>query len=226
MGKSFLLVSFIFSVLFSHAECYYSNYALKLDVTFSDNKDLICYAIISACDFNVDSVSDEGYLLNVLKKRKGLDSIVVYEQLLEYRYCISEPYCSHDERQSVFQLFEEVQFNKERVVQIAVLDWKVISALESISTKLSLNDTLMFTQKPLKVAFVEGYLCAHTVSVYNANPEVEQGLRELALINEEIMEWQADSNFQNGDAYDERLWEIIDRINKAGGVITVSSCTD
>lgn len=226
MGKGFFLVSFLFLVLSSQGECYYSNYALKLSITTSDNVVFTCYKQISACDFTLDSVQGNNYLLNALIEKSNRANVQVFRHSFEYFYCISEPDCGPEEKQSVVHLFDKVELKQEKIQKVELLEWKIISAMEGISTELDIRDSALFSQLPNKIVSISGYLCSHTISVFKSSSLLENELSRLSSVKREIQQLEAPLDYQNGDAYDQRIWQIIRQINEVKGVITVSGCSD
>jgi len=150
----------------------------------------------------------------------------VFRHSFQYFYCISEPDCGPEEKQSVVHLFDKVELKQEKIQKVELLEWKIISAMEGVSTELDIRDSALFSQLPNKIVSISGYLCSHTISVFKSSSLLENELSRLSSVKREIQQLEAPLDYQNGDAYDQRIWQIIRQINEVKGVITVSGCSD
>jgi hypothetical protein len=62
--------------------------------------------------------------------------------------------------------------------------------------------------------------------VYQLYPELESLLLQVKVFSSEGESTEEPSQQGDGDAYDDKLWALIDILAKMEGVITVSGCTD
>lgn len=220
-----LIASLLTSV--SHAECQYSNYALKLKLTLTSGEKLIRYRAISACDLELDSIGSNAYLQKVLFNTDLTIDIPWFAHKAEYRYCSEEQLnCADDEKLSVYHLFTGGVLQQSSLRNIEVLDHERVSALSWISTELQVSDTALFHQKPIEVILCGGYLCYHRIAVYKRRPEQLPVLGAIRELNTEMDTVEGGFDRANGDAYDERMWTLIEQLRNAKDMVVISECTD
>jgi hypothetical protein len=226
--RIFFLLLCLAAVRFVYAECYYSDYALQLEIRMKDGEERICYQAISACHFFPDSANDEGYLPLALAMPEETDSMEVYLLRFPFRYCPdSLTLCPEGEKQTVYAYFEPLKLALSDIHQIHLSSCIQLASFEGISTELSLSDTAYFARKAEEVIPVEGYLCYHSISVYQHYPALDSVLLQLmAYVSRGEESREAFSPENDGDAYDKEIWALIDILAKMEGVITVSGCTD
>ncbi len=226
MRIALLLITSLLATL-SHAECYYASYALTLKLTATSGEELIRYRTISACDLDLDSIGSNAYLHQVLFNTDLTIDIPWFAQRAEYRYCLEEQLdCADDEKMSVYQLFTGAALEPSHIERIEVLDHERVSALSWISTELQVADTVLFHQKPIEVVLCGGYLCYHSIAVFKSRPEQLAVLRAIKELNTEMESAEGGLDHANGDAYDERMWTLIEQLRSAKDMIVVSECTD
>lgn len=226
MRTALLLIASLLAGIAS-AECYYSSYALTLKLTTTSGEELIRYRTIGACDLELDSIGSSAYLEQVLFNTDLTVDVLWFAQKAEYHYCTDEQLdCAEDERLSVHQLFTGTVLEPSGVRSIEVLDHRRVSALSWISTELQVADTMLFHQKPIDVILCGGYLCYHRIAVYKNRPEQLPVLRAVRELNTEMERVEGGLDHTNGDAYDERMWVLIEQLRSAKDIVVVSECTD
>ena len=226
MRPALLLIGSLLSIL-SHAECQYSNYALKLKLTTTSGEELIRYRTISACYLELDSIANDAYLQKVLFNTGLTSDVKWYSHRAAYRYCVNdEVSCPADEKATLYHLFDGFALEPASIRRIDVLDHERVSSLNEISTDLQLADTVLFHQEPIEIISCGGYLCYHRIAVYKSSPELEPVLREVSKLNAEMEGVEDGLDRSNGDAYDDRMWQLIEQLRTAKDLIVVSECSD
>jgi hypothetical protein len=226
MMKSLPLLAFLLFGLTAFAECYYTDYQLTFNISTA-KEERVCYQTISSCDFNLDSINSVEYLKGVFSMSGNTDCIKVYKYQQPFAYCLEgKTECPENEKDIIYALFEEIILDKSEVSDFKVIETISVSALESISTELELADTLLFRQDPIEVISCEAYLCYHTISIYEENPDIKTVLDDIKALTSEVAQLGDEMDYRNEDDYDDRLWQLIDQLKTADGVITVSGCSD
>ncbi len=226
MRIALLLIASLFAIL-SHAECQYSNYALTLKLTTTSGEQLIRYRTISACDLELDSIGSNAYLQGVLFNTGLASEAKWYAHRAAYRYCVNDELaCAEDEKATLYHLFDGRALEQGSIRRIEVLEQVLVSALNGISTDLELADTVLFHQEPIEIISCGGYLCYHRIAIYKHRPEVGAVLDAISALNAEMEGVENGLDRSNGDAYDARMWELIEQLRTARELIVVSECTD
>lgn len=226
MRTALLLITSLLAGIAS-AECYYSSYALTLKLTTTSGDELIRYRTISACELELDSMDSGAYLQEVLFNTDLTVDVLWYAHRAEYHSCMEEQLdCVQHERLSVHHLFTGAVLEPSSIRSIEVLENVRVPALNWISTELQVADTVLFHQKPIEVVLCSGYLCYHNIAVYKSRPEQLPVLRAIRELNTEMDSVEGGLDHSNGDAYDERMWVLIEQLRTAKDIIVVSECTD
>lgn len=210
----------------SMAECYYTNFELKLEITTTDGRQMIAYQSISACKLNLDSTESK-HLISALQKEARSKTIKLYKFRSFYRYCTQDSWaCNETEMASIYHHFEAFELDAQQVKSIKLLDRQQVSSTEHISSELELKDTLMFHQRPIQIIRLWAFLCDFNVAVFKSDPVLDGELKNLLDFKQELHELHKNRDYSNGDEMDAQALEIIDRINKLDGAIVVSACGD
>lgn len=218
----------LFIAIWAQSECDYSQYELKLKVALVTGDEVIYYRTISMCDLELDSIKSNDYLQSVLfNTYDGAVEVKWYKHRAAYRFCYDERVtCATDEKATIYHSFVALTLPRTNVIKVEVVDHKRVSAVDGISTELQLSDTVMFQKVPKEVITCGGYLCYHRIAIYKNNPGLKTTMSAIRALNAEIAALGESLDSSNGDAFDERMWQLVEQLKTAQGMIVVSGCTD
>ena len=122
-------------------------------------------------------------------------------------------------------MIEKVNLNKNTVAHIKLLEYERVPSYEHIYSGLSLSDTTWSKSEPLAINHFNAYLCYNTIIIHKSNNEVEVILNEIKELQSEIDSLE-DISYENGDYYDDKLFELTSKLYGKGKLVIISGCTD
>jgi hypothetical protein len=225
--KIWLISVLLFGSCFAKAECYYSEYQVVFQISISKTSSIICYQSFSSCELELDSLSNQGYLIRKLKQQNSNDKLLIYNNRVAFHYCLEgKSDCADSTKAVVFSLVEPIILNRSDVDFIKVLSAERYSVFEQLSTPLSLSDSTWHNQVPQTVLEFEAYLCSHSVFIFKEKPEVISCIQALNALQEKVDNLSYEALQLEGDNYDAKIWEYIEELAKEDYLVIVSSCTD
>lgn len=170
------------------AQSYYYKYQLKFDITTDSEESLILYREIGAFYFDLDSIHNQEYLKSSLRAYGStVDSLSFYENSIEYFYCIADTInCPDSEKESVLALLDKVILGITDIKRIEVLETKVASNFEYISTPLQISDTAWMKKPSLRAESFYTNLCSHKIHIYKNSQQLDNLISELEITQAEI----------------------------------------
>lgn len=228
MAKALVfMIMFFAAAPIIHAECYYSQYHLKLQISTSKTQSMVCYQSISACNFNPDSANSQRYLINQLLREFGSEQVLVYRKRIKFKYCLGGKHiCNEREKLEVYAFMNDIMLMPSEIQHIKVLSSEHASVFENISSSLSLEDTSWLKTEPTSAYAFMGYLCDHSIVLYDNQTIHKPLLDQLQALQNELQATDRKDSDIDLDDFDQRLWTLIEQVNKIPKLVTVSSCTD
>lgn len=210
-----LLLIIIGFTSFIKAECYYSNYQFKLEIQTNLHKS-IYYNEISACDFNIDSIQSQSYLIRVLQK-KHLSDLTVFKNRFHYKYCFEEWLdCLEIEKDSISILFNKIVLKNNDIASIQIIEHTKVQAFRAAYTDTqikSLEDAAWMKKPPVKVLYCGTYLNYYQIFVHEINNQIDKILSEIKILQSTIDELEkADQLEFNVDLYDSKISLLVSKL--------------
>lgn len=208
---------------FLFAECYYSDFELKFEITTSGDEKMICYKSVSTCDFDTNFRDDQDYLFRTLKLHNESNKISVFKNRFKYDYCYNDTVdCATGLNHSVYNLFEPLVFQYEEVKVIKLINYIQVSSTEGISNKVSVSDTSWMSSQAQKVISISAYLCDHSISVFELNSKTNYMIEKVKDFNRELRNREEEVD----DECDALAWKFLEEFSFLEKIVIVSSCTD
>jgi len=226
--RTFLLTLLVISLSnYSKAECYYSAYELKFEIETND-KTINCYARMSACDFDPDSLHNQDYLLAVLYESAPQSNFSLFESRISYSYCIeSEISCLEKQKDTIFQLLNKTTLSKPEIKSITVVECKRTSAMIHISRALDISDADWFSQKPIEAINFGFGVCSNQIFIHGRNETVDKILSKIKALKLKINELnEIELSPDEERKYYSQMESLINLIGSQEKVIVITECTD
>jgi len=226
--RFFLLVLLTISLSgYSKAECYYSAYELKFEIETND-KTINRYARISRCDFEPDSIRSQGYLLTALSKSSEPSKISLFERRISYSYCIEgEMNCLENQKDTIFQLLNEITLSVSEIECIEVVGCKGISAMAHITCGLEISDAIWLNEAPIISTSLGFFLCHNQIFIHKQSNTIDKILYSIKTLKLEIKELnEADLSLEVERKYYDQMDRLIHLICSQEKVVVITECTD
>jgi hypothetical protein len=227
--RSSLSILFSYLLAFTvNAECYYSDYILKLEIGTGTGT-VTGYQRVSACDYHPDSVFSDEQLLTLLLAGRSPDSLGLFRERVTYSYCIAEVLdCMASEKESVEELLNLELWNTQYVARVTVVEHMLVPVFDHISTSFTLADTTWMKKRPVRVLHASAYLCYHNIFVYEADAQVSAILAEIETFEAKVSKLEEERSMRAdiGDPLDEELLALVQQMPPEKRIVVVSGCTD
>jgi len=212
---------------YSKAECYYSAYELKVEIEGND-KLINYYARMGACNFDLDSLKSQDYLLTVLSESTLQNSISLYADRLTYAYCTgSETSCLENQKDTIFKLFSKITLSKSEIKSIRVVECKRVSAMMHISNELEISDAEWLNNKTIEAIRFGFDLCDNQIFIHERNEEVNKILANIKKLKLKLNELKEPGLLSDEERkYYNQMQSLVRRIGAQEKVIVVTECTD
>jgi hypothetical protein len=215
--KNIFIILLLAISLSGKADCY-GIYQLELVITLKNGNSEKGYSFFSNCEIEIDSLKISKYLKKILRSDNSIDSISFFRNRLKYDFKpfpLKEP----ETTLPIYKCIDFENINKQDIESIKLVDYKVVSAENSIISNLEISDTTWVNDTPLIEKNYWANLCSYSINVYESKENINPIFKELDSL-------QAKINQENGDIYAEKLWVSIEQLIDFDKVLVISKCTD
>jgi hypothetical protein len=209
-----LLLALSFS---GKADCY-GIYQIEFEIIFKNGSSEKGYSFFSNCEAKEDSLKSSNYLKKILRSNNSIDSIVFFINRVKFDFK-PFPRIEPETTLPIYKCIDLKNINKQDIESIKLVDYKIVSAENSIISNLEISDTAWINNTP----FIEkGYwadLCSCSIKIYENNEDIDKIFKELDSLQAKITQ-------ENGDINAEKLRTSVEKLIEFDKVLVISRCSD